>query len=758
MKGFSKKVFFVDCPAQGVFAGFTLLLASCWIVPSLILLKGDFPLGILPFRPTAFPVWCLAGLLVVSLYALTIWIRFYFFRPAMEKGKVPWNSFGRLAFYAVCLFSVLTTGWISSRLSRAGYPVPRLTGAAFLLLQIGILWVPLIKFPGKWIIILIRGMCLLAAIVCSMLTAAVLDFLFLETFLNRTSIFYDIVNPSWLHPAGFAAALLWPSAYLLTAWMYSQLVEIPFRRIFSFQTGIILGVWAAVYLFSLESAYRAHFRSERRITDLEKHFGLPLTVEALLSEYRRNRPVDESFWKQATSCLEKIELLEHGDEISGMIPGIQVAIFPEKMIRRFEKRIDQSAPRKMLEQMLEKRLPTRQYQFRSDLICLDHTEHYSCRTLGCLELWHIRLALSDNRLADAYAGLNRMKRISDYLGSRIISVLSMKSLIACESSRMRGLVFLLSSGKVPDGVLKQWIAELEKAEEIVPRLHLETLYAQAVFCNTYMNQAAGGRFSFAGNFYPGVYILRFFCPSLWYFCTLERYRLMSQFLVKNFDEIPDPKTNPGLLVPAILPFCMPLNREILTLTANYRVLRALIEAELEKRRTGSYPKSLKNPPKDPFTGKPLRYRNGDLTVSESVWIPDKKYNFDLKSAPPVPGIEVVSAGMFGLNDLRAVIVREPGKSVLQAFAEFKNHTIPFDAWIAACAARRFPSWSEAEKLEWLTRIFLLTGKEAEKGLIGCAKKYDLLTKWDQYAMTCPDSLLNADQRKLLRFILSHSSR
>lgn len=94
--------------------------------------------------------------------------------------------------------------------------------------------------------------------------------------------------------------------------------------------------------------------------------------------------------------------------------------------------------------------------------------------------------------------------------------------------------------------------------------------------------------------------------------------------------------------------------------------------------------------------------------------------------------------------------------MLQAFAELQNHTTPFDAWITACAARRFPSWREAEKLEWLTRIFLLAGKEAANVLIACAKKYDLLVKWDRYAETCPETLLNAEQKKILRLVLSYS--
>ena len=76
MKDFLKKLFFTDRPAQGVFTGFTLLLAALWIVPALILLQGDFPLNFAPFRATFFNLGCLTGILLAVLYALIVWIQF----------------------------------------------------------------------------------------------------------------------------------------------------------------------------------------------------------------------------------------------------------------------------------------------------------------------------------------------------------------------------------------------------------------------------------------------------------------------------------------------------------------------------------------------------------------------------------------------------------------------------------------------------------------------------------------------------------
>ena len=65
-------------------------------------------------------------------------------------------------------------------------------------------------------------------------------------------------------------------------------------------------------------------------------------------------------------------------------------------------------------------------------------------------------------------------------------------------------------------------------------------------------------------------------------------------------------------------FCSSLNRggeKKRYHIASCRVLRGLIAAELQKRRTGTYPDSLDALPLDPFSGQPLKYRKGVCQVS-----------------------------------------------------------------------------------------------------------------------------------------------
>ena len=84
MKDLLKKLFFTDAPAQGVFAGFTLVLVSLWLVPALYLLCG----GPMNFRPPVRMIF-LAVALLLAIYLLTGFL-------CARKAQIPFRKmFGR---------------------------------------------------------------------------------------------------------------------------------------------------------------------------------------------------------------------------------------------------------------------------------------------------------------------------------------------------------------------------------------------------------------------------------------------------------------------------------------------------------------------------------------------------------------------------------------------------------------------------------------------------------------------------------------
>jgi len=81
--------------------------------------------------------------------------------------------------------------------------------------------------------------------------------------------------------------------------------------------------------------------------------------------------------------------------------------------------------------------------------------------------------------------------------------------------------------------------------------------------------------------------------------------------------------------------------------ARLRAQRALIAVELEKRRTGKYPAVLKDPPTDPFTGRPMKYRVGRIKYAVRKMEENTRTETVIRTAD---GVAVWSVGANGRDD------------------------------------------------------------------------------------------------------------
>ncbi|NLF61237.1 MAG: hypothetical protein GX574_08790 [Lentisphaerae bacterium] len=92
------------------------------------------------------------------------------------------------------------------------------------------------------------------------------------------------------------------------------------------------------------------------------------------------------------------------------------------------------------------------------------------------------------------------------------------------------------------------------------------------------------------------------------------------------------------------------------LIAESRLLRGLIEAELIKRKEGSYPEQMENLLIDPFSGQPLRYKKGPCVVSvpvfkktENFYSSEIEYGMDMEERT-IEAVQVWSVGPDGVDD------------------------------------------------------------------------------------------------------------
>ena len=154
MKNFLKKLFYWDNPAQGVFAGTTLLLVSLWLAPALYLLCEGLA------RPWVFRGNPQALFLLLPLPAFLYWLILFirFHRSEILRGKPKWNSPGMLVSLAFLLAALALAPWIPSR-----YGI----GYGFCFLLILPFWVmPPASMPRQWKYWLPRGLCWTGAFWC----------------------------------------------------------------------------------------------------------------------------------------------------------------------------------------------------------------------------------------------------------------------------------------------------------------------------------------------------------------------------------------------------------------------------------------------------------------------------------------------------------------------------------------------------------------------------------------------------------------
>lgn len=238
---------------------------------------------------------------------------------------------------------------------------------------------------------------------------------------------------------------------------------------------------------------------------------------------------------------------------------------------------------------------------------------------------------------------------------------------ACEELRLSGIEMLLESGKLPESMLHRLSAELAEQEKAIPPLLERVLYSEAVLIFDTCDGWASGEYSSAdGASHATPRALRNFVPQLWWYLRREMAGMAEFYSLLNLSQ-PE-KTpafrHPNLLAPVFIPSYLRIATKFNRLTARFRAVRGLIQAELYRRKHGNWPESLPNLPLDPYSGKPLLYRKGEcvqqvkvlkqagdtpppkgrfFTDASTKWIADEEFR-------TVPAIQVWSVGPDGVDD------------------------------------------------------------------------------------------------------------
>ena len=405
------KSFSADSPAQGAFAGTTLLLVSLWLAPALFLLCGG-PMDFSRWEKWTFP-WQMVFFLPIPcllLYVLTAW--FHFYRERAENKKTALFTGAFLLFSFFYLFF--------------GGPLP---GLAIPILPVILALVILI--PRVWKFALARGFCLLGA-------AGILGWVCrLDQEARHFTLHYGLVNgppPGWMYfeLLLFSGTVLLLAGYLFSGLMYARAAQIPFRQMFGRVVKILWGCVAAVYLISLGMVFVTRVRADRAVKDLEKHFAKPFSAQGLKTFYTNGRKIDTAFWdklkKTADSTAKDWIKFENG-QMSSSPEGI----YPPELLKGFETLMERTGTFREQEAMFDLPLPALDFEYKGSAFAgIQLPELNLMREFCRWELWRIRFAAGKKDLPGTLNALKRMKNASYSLVDKPSCLLAALVMIACE--------------------------------------------------------------------------------------------------------------------------------------------------------------------------------------------------------------------------------------------------------------------------------------------------------------------------------------
>lgn len=632
-----KKLFFPDPTPESAFFALTLAIFGSWTalelfvlveVPTLLtLLFHENILPVLSFLPTVF--FLLIPLMFVIYAAIKV-CRFWIDRMRARPGLLKWwHVFGAavivVAVVGVFLgvFAALIAGFVLT------------------------VWlIPLWTFRNHWLKVLLRGLCWTAPLlylkVPELLPIAATEKLCDGGF--DVKIIQLPPGELLLQTGGvILAAVLFLSGYWLTSQIYAA-AEPPRRRIFSRRVGIVLGAFAAVYVFSVGMALHTHLGLERDMAALEKHFGAPPTAQMLKRRFYEGRDADAGFWKEARKQIvgfSETQAEKFGASAYYLPDGYEETT-PE-FFRDLEAAFAASPELKKLDTLFAA-LPPAPARDYTDSYSYDLSDLAVVRRMYRIEIWCLRFALSRGDFEGVKRALRRMENFREYL-THDDSTIAFRVMYQYEMNRLDAVERLLSDGRIDDAELLHQKEYLERCMRELPAQEKRAIFEHAAYAIGFYVLSFRNEFRIDGRKKYAPYSYRWLFPALWR--LFERnHRIIVQFSAEDSfaesDRLPSP-SNEFFIARCAESDVEGLGKRFRKLKFRWQLMRKLIDVELEKRRTGRYPTELNDLPVDPFSGKPARYTCGTFTIRETMW-DGKDETYRLRT---VRGVELRGTGPDG---------------------------------------------------------------------------------------------------------------
>jgi hypothetical protein len=478
----------------------------------------------------------------------------------------------------------------------------------------------------------------------------------------------DLAEKIGIHGNGwgwfaFATIMMLVASYFLIGKNISWSTGIPVRELIGKSVLALWSLLIASYVFCAVMALNATAKYHAAVAELSRYFGRPLTATALAEVHQNGRRPDATFWNTLEALKPKFQELNYAEQSSGLdlfygtIVRSPDAFLPENVYSEWKTWFLGNENLRELTKMLEQPLPPAERPYHDDKLLSEMLlpELWLCRELARLGRWQLRFALDNGDIQAVKQSLQRMENICTYQQNDALLIGSLVW-IAFERMRFESISKVISHKEVEADWLIEQSRKLSDLEDTIPRIHRMSIYGEAVFAvNTlelvpHMDKDCLGR--------PCVKLsaLRWILPQVWWNFARNAEGQVRAYMISDWSEFPG-KENDNLFIFVLSDALRTAGTvKFPAAIAELRILRGLIEAELIKRKEGSYPEQMEKLPLDPFSGQPLRYKKGACVVSVPVF---KKTDRTVDSEPEyamteeqrtVEAVQVWSIGTDGIDD------------------------------------------------------------------------------------------------------------
>ncbi len=469
-----------------------------------------------------------------------------------------------------------------------------------------------------------------------------------------------------LHPAWLTAVSLFllPAVILLYAKVISGITGEPLRKLFQKQALYpVVSAIACWLLFSLLSSVTL-FQVESLRKEIQKSFGRYPSVEKLNDLYFAGQKPDKAFW----DFLEKaVELHRNGmfktpDGKANELYEVSPCHFLELTCEEkclFRNNLEKtSSSLAELDKRLESGIPKFPLEIKKDqvidtsLLQLNIGRSF-CRQMG----WRTFMALESGNQRVAFRSAEHTRKMAQYFENEIFLIGALIG-IDCYKIYFDSLEQLVEKHALTREQIQIISQEFFALEKKIPQMEKNLLYSELVSGNDVFCAVLSGEIQKVREvpirIIPARRLPVFFPQIQWIILRNQAFFLRA-FNAENFEKIPD-ITPSNQFAYLLIPSLGSTSIKFRQLIVRCRAERVILACELFRMDTGKYPTSaselvpkyLDKIPDDPFNGKPLLFRTGELTVEYGKIAKDYYY---LQTVPKkIKGLQVWSVGQNGIDN------------------------------------------------------------------------------------------------------------